>query len=91
MFSCFGKRPCVFCDVTTEAGFKIIHESEDLIAFHDRSPGGKLHLLVIPRRHIGTIKDVGENELPLIQKMIGLGKQLLKENGFDPDDKQKVR
>lgn len=36
-----------------------------MIAFHDRSPGGKLHLLVIPREHIKTIKDVGKNELPL--------------------------
>ncbi|KAH8556603.1 hypothetical protein BGW37DRAFT_418001 [Umbelopsis sp. PMI_123] len=82
----FGRKECVFCDVNSKNGFKIVYEvrdqgrifrslvinttlilsqENDLIAFHDRSPASKLHLLIIPRQHIGTVKDLKGDHRPL--------------------------
>ncbi|ORZ20331.1 scavenger mRNA decapping enzyme C-term binding-domain-containing protein [Absidia repens] len=92
MFSCFGQRPCPFCDVSAENGFAVVQETEDLIVFKDRSPAASLHLLVIPRKHIGTVKNLEKKDIPLLQKMIGLGQQLLKEQGYQiDDDKEQFR
>ncbi|RKP10837.1 HIT-like domain-containing protein [Thamnocephalis sphaerospora] len=80
----FLKRRCIFCNVRQEAGFNIVYQDEHLIAFHDRSPAGQLHLQVIPRAHIGTIKDLTKNHVELVDSMISLGKRVLTELGHDP-------
>ncbi|KAI8092517.1 HIT-like domain-containing protein [Halteromyces radiatus] len=90
MFGCFG-RSCPFCTVSTENGFSIVQETEDLIAFRDRSPAAKIHFLVIPRNHIGTVKDLEKKDISLVQQMIGLGQQLLKEQGYEINDKDQIR
>ncbi|KAG2186198.1 hypothetical protein INT43_002636 [Umbelopsis isabellina] len=59
---------CVFCDVTTEKGFNIVYEDNDLIAFHDRAPGAKSHILIIPRKHVGTVKDLGRQHRDLCKQ-----------------------
>ncbi|KAL0075030.1 histidine triad family protein [Phycomyces blakesleeanus] len=82
MFGCFGKSECVFCSVSTENGFSIIYEDDTLIAFHDRSPGARFHALVIPRDHVSTVKVLDTSHVPLLERMIGLGHQLLKDRGY---------
>jgi diadenosine tetraphosphate (Ap4A) HIT family hydrolase len=59
-FSCFDKnkdttQDCVFCDLTNKS---IVYEDEQIVAFHDIKPASKLHLLIIPRNHIG--KEISE-------------------------------
>lgn len=61
---------CIFCDVSVDKGFKVVlqvsralssagqaltkGQDHQLIAFHDRSPRAKTHLLIIPRSHVGA-------------------------------------
>ncbi|KAI8062676.1 HIT-like domain-containing protein [Gongronella butleri] len=91
MFNCFGKRECPFCHVTQDNGFHIVHQTDDLIAFHDRSPAGKLHLLIVPRKHIKTVNQLTKADVPLLQSMMALGKQLLQEHGHDTTDDEQYR
>lgn len=55
-------KPCPFCHIPpaddTTSTFKIVLQSEDFIAFHDRSPRAKVHLLTVPRKHIGSVRDL---------------------------------
>lgn len=55
IFSCFTftkdtTQDCVFCVLT---GKKIVYEDERIVSFHDIKPASKLHILIIPRNHIG--------------------------------------
>ena len=55
---------CLFCDI---AGGKIsadiVYQDDELVAFKDINPQAPVHILLIPREHIGTLNDVsGENE-----------------------------
>ncbi|KAI8371385.1 HIT-like domain-containing protein [Radiomyces spectabilis] len=91
MFCCGGRPPCIFCHVSKERGFLVVYEDGDLIAFHDRSPAAQLHLLVITKRHIGTVKNLDSSDVDLLQKMVQRGELLLKEHGFDADSGHQVR
>ncbi|KAI8583091.1 hypothetical protein K450DRAFT_224182 [Umbelopsis ramanniana AG] len=75
-----GTKDCVFCDVTRNNGFNIVYEDNEVIAFHDRSPASKLHLLIIPRQHVGTVKDLKPEHRPLLSKMAEVGKHLSMEH-----------
>ncbi|KAJ2746475.1 hypothetical protein GGI20_001318 [Coemansia sp. BCRC 34301] len=78
------KRPkhCVFCSGLLD---RIVYEDDNFIAFHDRKPDAELHLLVIPRKHYGTVKEMTPKELPMIVQMYELGQRLLKERGYTGD------
>ncbi|KAI9265755.1 histidine triad family protein [Helicostylum pulchrum] len=93
MLCCFGSENavCTFCDYKETIGARVVAQTETCVAFHDRSPSAQLHLLVIPKNHIRTIKDLDGGDVPLLQEMIDLGKTLLKEQGFNPDDDSQIR
>ncbi|KAJ2820596.1 hypothetical protein IWW50_004997 [Coemansia erecta] len=74
------KRPanCVFCNPLD----RVVYEDESFIAFHDIKPDAALHLLVIPRQHYGTVKELTTDDLPMVKRMLEIGQQLLEERGF---------
>ena len=45
-------------------------KDEDVIAFHDRSPGASVHILVIPREHVTTVKALDNGHVPLCKSWI---------------------
>ncbi|HEY9565899.1 MAG TPA: HIT family protein [Nocardioides sp.] len=50
---------CVFCAIATgEAEADVVLETEDLIAFLDRRPVFKGHVLLVPREHVVTLPDL---------------------------------
>jgi histidine triad (HIT) family protein len=43
---------CIFCKIAGgQIPSKLIHEDEDLIAFHDINPAAPVHVLIVPREH----------------------------------------
>jgi histidine triad (HIT) family protein len=49
---------CLFCNIaagTTSA--QIVHQNDHVVAFKDIRPAGPVHVLVIPKEHIGGIHD----------------------------------
>ncbi len=51
--------PCIFCDVIAGAApVRQVLNDEVVVAFLDRSPVFKGHVLVAPRRHVVTLADL---------------------------------
>ncbi|KAJ2486995.1 hypothetical protein EV174_000796 [Coemansia sp. RSA 2320] len=77
------KKParCVFCHPLNG----VVYEDDDFIAFHDIKPDAELHILVIPRAHYGTIRELTATELPTIKRMHEIGQRLLDERGYAGD------
>ena len=49
---------CLFCKIAAhEIASRIVLEDDDVVAFHDVNPMAPLHVLVIPKRHVGSIAD----------------------------------
>ncbi|WWC68395.1 uncharacterized protein I206_102321 [Kwoniella pini CBS 10737] len=69
---------CIFCNVSKGVGFNVIYEDEELIAFHDRTPRAKIHLLIIPRHHIASsVRELRKQHIPLLNSMINLAITLI--------------
>ena len=62
---------CLFCDI---AAGKIpcteIFSDEDFIAFADIDPKAPTHVLVIPRRHISGLNDLGIADADLTGRLV---------------------
>ncbi len=45
---------------------KIVHEDDLCLAFHDIAPQGPTHVVVIPRKEIPSIREIAEEDAPLV-------------------------
>ena len=78
---------CLFCMI---AEGKIpstkVYEDEDVLAFRDINPLAPVHILVIPKEHIGSVAEIDENNAALAAKCLvavaKIAKQEKLENGF---------
>ena len=72
---------CLFCRIVRkEIPAKIVAETEDCVAFRDINPQAPVHILVIPRQHIATVKDV--NDPAIVGKLTKLGAELASREGI---------
>jgi len=73
---------CIFCKIAAgQIPSKKIYEDEDLIAFHDINPAAPVHFLIVPRQHVATLADCGEQHAALLGKMLALAPRLADEQG----------
>ena len=74
---------CVFCKIVEgQIPAKRVYEDEDVIAFYDIAPKAPVHVLIIPRKHIPTMADVTEEDLPLIASIHRAALAVARETGI---------
>ena len=62
---------CIFCKIVAkQIPADIVYEDEELLAFRDIRPAAPVHLLLIPKQHVATLSDCGDEEAALLGKMI---------------------
>jgi histidine triad (HIT) family protein len=50
---------CLFCKIVKgEIKADLVYSDTDVIAFTDIKPAAPVHILIIPRRHVGTAQDI---------------------------------
>ncbi|RZT95161.1 histidine triad nucleotide-binding protein [Rivibacter subsaxonicus] len=78
---------CIFCKIAAgQIPARKVFEDEHLIAFHDINPWAPVHVLIVPRQHIVSLAEVGEEHAELMGRMMVLAPRLMRElgvsNGF---------
>lgn len=77
---------CIFCKIVkNEIPSKKVYEDEDIVAFYDVNPVTKIHILVIPKKHIASVTDLKKEDEAVIGKIYTVINQIAKEQGFDED------
>lgn len=76
-----GSEACIFCHVSQDNGFNVVWEDDTFIAFSDYRPAAEQHLQVIPKSHIGSVKDLRKSDATLVRTMEEIGHKLL--DGLD--------
>lgn len=77
---------CLFCKlVAGEIPATVLYQDDDVIAFEDIMPQAPHHFLVIPKRHISTLNDLGENDAALVGKLPIVASRLAAEKGIHQD------
>ncbi len=74
---------CIFCKIVTrQITSNVIHESENLAVFPDTNPSADIHLLIVPKKHIGGIGEIGEKHSKLLVEIYQVVNKLVKENNL---------
>ena len=77
---------CLFCKmVNGEIRPDTVYEDEDILAFNDINPQAPTHILVIPKKHIATLNDAGEDDIQVLGKLHRVAARLADEQGFAAD------
>ena len=75
---------CIFCKIVKkEIPASFVYEDAELLAFKDINPIDKVHLLIIPKKHIENLFYCNEEHKELLSKMLLLAPKLAKENGLE--------
>jgi histidine triad (HIT) family protein len=62
---------CLFCDIVAGSiSSEIVLDREQVLAFHDIAPAAPVHLLVVPKEHIGDVRDVTAEHGPLLAQLL---------------------
>lgn len=52
---------CVFCRIANkELDADVVLEDDEVMAFHDINGRAPVHVLVIPRQHVGALDEIGD-------------------------------
>ncbi|MBN3305746.1 HINT3 protein, partial [Amia calva] len=54
----------------------------DLACFKDIKPGAPQHYLVVPVKHVGNCRSLTKDHVPLVEKMVEVGKSVLQKNNI---------
>ena len=77
---------CIFCKIANnEAPANIIYEDDEFVAFYDINPVAKIHVLIIPRKHIETYMDLTEEDSLLMGRLHGFVQQVAERLGVADD------
>ncbi|MFP4522426.1 MAG: histidine triad nucleotide-binding protein [Fibrobacterota bacterium] len=79
---------CIFCKILKgEIPSDKVYEDDFIYAFNDITPQSPVHTLIIPKKHINGINDIGTENTELIQKMFSSVPEIanikgIKESGY---------
>jgi histidine triad (HIT) family protein len=53
------ERDCIFCKIARgEIEAEVVHDEDEVLAFKDINGRAPVHVLVIPRQHVGSLEEV---------------------------------
>ena len=77
---------CIFCKIINgDIPSKKVYEDDDILAFEDINPMAKVHILIIPKKHIETAADLCEEDAAVIGKIYLVAKKIAEEKGMADD------
>jgi histidine triad (HIT) family protein len=73
---------CIFCKIIAgDIPCKKIYEDSEMLAFHDVNPQAPVHFLLIPKKHIKSLLDIGPEDAALAGRLVEKAGLLAKEQG----------
>ena len=75
---------CLFCRIVNKTvPSRQLYEDDRSLAFEDINPQARVHILVIPKRHLSSLADVQESDVPLIGHLMMICAKMAKERGIE--------
>ena len=74
---------CLFCKVVSRAiPASIVYEDERMLAFNDINPQAPTHVLVIPKKHIGSLNELSPEDDALVGELVRRASSIARERGL---------
>lgn len=75
---------CIFCEIIRkERPADFVYENDEIAAFLDITPKAPVHVLIVPKKHIGSIGDLGESDRDRICEMLFAAKKIARDQKID--------
>ncbi|MEA2646885.1 MAG: histidine triad family protein [Chloroflexota bacterium] len=74
---------CIFCGIVNgDIPAKVVYRDDEVVAFEDIKPVAPVHLLVIPTRHVASVRDLTRDDDAMLGKLIETANSLAREHGI---------
>lgn len=75
---------CIFCKIINkEKPADFLYEDDKVIVIKDINPKAPVHLLIIPKKHIPSVEEVGLEDRELMGDLILTAKNIAKEKNLN--------
>ena len=75
---------CLFCKIAArQSPAKIVYEDESVVAFEDLHPQSPVHVLVVPRKHLPSLKEAAPEDETLLGHLFAVAAQLARERNIE--------
>jgi len=74
---------CLFCKIIEHTiPASIVYEDDRVLAFNDINPQAPTHVLVIPKRHIPSLNDIGTEDDQIVGELVRRAAAIAKDRGL---------
>ena len=74
---------CIFCKIAAgEIPGDFVYMDDEIVAFRDVKPIAPTHVLIVPRRHIASLLDLTDSDLPMMARMVRIANDLARKEGI---------
>ena len=71
---------CIFCKIVTgDLPANIVYRDDHVVAFEDIKPIAPVHLLIIPTRHIPSVRELADDDGPVLKTLVDTANRLARE------------
>jgi histidine triad (HIT) family protein len=71
---------CLFCSIVREGAY--VNKTKGFVAINDINPKAKVHILIIPERHVDTFRDVSDFPAKESKRMLDFVAETAREAGL---------
>jgi len=74
---------CLFCRIVQrQIPASIVYEDEHVLAFNDINPQAPTHVLVIPKRHVASLDELGAADDAIVGELVRRAAAIARERGI---------
>ena len=75
---------CLFCKlIGGEIPSNKVYEDDTVFAFRDIDPQAPVHILIVPKEHIASAKDINESNSAVVAHIFEVAAKIAKAEGLD--------
>lgn len=75
---------CIFCKIVNrEIPSEFLYEDDHLVVFKDINPLAPIHLLLVPKEHVRSINDIGDDEWDIVSRLVRTAKDMAAKMAVD--------
>ena len=75
---------CIFCKIIQrQQPAKVVYEDDQVVAIEDIHPQAPVHLLVMPRKHMPSLKEAESGDEPMLGHLFTVAARLAREHQLD--------
>ena len=76
---------CLFCSIAAgDIPCTEVFSDDEFLAFRDIDPKAPTHVLVIPRRHVGSLAELTDGDAGLLGRLVVRATAIAKDEGLNP-------